>query len=326
MSAGLRLSLAALLLGLMLKDGAAAPSFLAPASLPDPAAGFVGQALPLHDAGDSLLALRREALDGPARYRVVVLPGSGCSGLRALADRMFAGLRSAHVLLLHKPGVQPDAGAAPLRCPPGFVERDDLGQWLRDAGAALRAHEALAPPRLRELPLLLLGISEGAELLPFLADALPQSRALIMLGGSGLDPVDAGALQAEALGEGPAWQALAQAQASARPDEEIVDGRTLRYWRSLWRWRSAQALLQSPLPLVQVWGERDAAVPAAAYLRFAERARLAKGEAFCSRQLAGADHGLQRPGFDGLQRLWAGLERWAADGVGLCPALRASLP
>lgn len=307
-----RHGLAALLLTLAL-DGAAAPS------------AFVAQALPLaSDAGDSLVALRRGALQEPARYRVVLLPGSGCSGLAELADRMFAGLRSAHVLLLHKPRVRLDAGASPGRCLPGFAEADDLGQWLADARAALFAHEASAPPAVRALPALLLGISEGGELIPFLADALPQARALVMIGASGLDPLEAGTLQAERLGELPQWRALAQAQASQRPDQDMLDGRSLRYWRSLWRWRSQDALLDSPLELVQAWGDADAALPTLAYELFAQRARERRASGFCSLRLQGADHGLQRAGQDGLQLIWAGFERWAADpGRGVCAALRA---
>ena len=303
---------AALLLALAL-DGAAAPS------------SFVSQALPLaSDPGDSLLALRREPLQQPARYRLVVLPGSGCSGLRDLADRMFVGLRSAHVLLLHKPRVRIDAGASPALCPPGFAEADDLSQWLEDARAALRAHEASAPPAVRALPALLLGISEGGELIPFLADELPRAQALILIGASGLDPLEAGSLQAERLGELAQWRSLAEAQASRRPDQQMLDGRSLRYWRSLWRWRSQDALLASPLELVQVWGDADASLPTDAYERFAERARQRRASGFCSLRLTGADHGLQRAGQDGLQLVWAGFERWAGEpGRAVCAALRA---
>ncbi|MCX2860809.1 alpha/beta hydrolase [Paucibacter sp. PLA-PC-4] len=304
--------LAALLLTLAL-DGAAAPS------------AFVAQALPLaSDVGDSLMALRRGALQEPARYRVVVVPGSGCSGLAELADRMFAGLRRAHVLLLHKPRVQLDAGASPKRCMPGFAEADDLGQWLADARSALLAHEASAPPAVRALPLLLLGISEGGELVPFLADVLPQARAIVLIGAAGLDPLEAGTMQAERLGELAQWQLLAEVQASQRPDQLMVDGRSLRYWRSLWRWRSQDALLTSPLELVQAWGDADASLPTAAYELFARRARERRASGFCSLRLRGADHGLQREDYDGLQLIWAGFERWAVDpGRTVCAALRA---
>ena len=50
------------------------------------------------------------------------------------------------------------------------------------------------------LPQLLVGISEGAELLPALAPEVPQLAGLVLIGSSGLDPQETGALQARRLG------------------------------------------------------------------------------------------------------------------------------
>lgn len=288
---------------------------------------FVARTSTGADGLSPVTSLLRAPLAAPARYRLVYLPGSGCSGLAPLADRMFRGLLHGQLLLLHKPGVRLDAGPAPADCPPEFVQSDDMRSWLTHAKAAVLAQMPLlgaADAEAAALPLILVGVSEGAELLPFLASVLPDVAALVMISGSGLDPVEAGALQAARLGEAREWQALARAQASSLPDEHIHDGRTLRYWRSLWDWHSAEALLALPMPLLQVWGDADALLPTEAYERFARRAQHRAG-GFCRLRFVGADHGLQAVGVDGLQQVWALIEQWARwpEG-GICASVKAA--
>lgn len=282
---------------------------------------FVARSFAGADGLSSVTALVRAPLAAPARYRLIYLPGSGCSGLAPVADRMFRGLLHGQLALLHKPGVSLDAGAAPAECTTEFVQSDDMRSWLTQAKAAVLAlQETASAASDAALPLILVGVSEGAELLPFLA-AMPGVAGLVMISGSGLDPVEAGALQAARLGETSEWQALARAQASSLPDEHVHDGRTLRYWRSLWDWHSEEALLSLPMPLLQAWGDADELLPAEAYERFAERARHRPG-GYCQLRFVGADHGLQAAGRDGLQKVWALIEQWARQPArGLCAAL-----
>lgn len=265
--------------------------------------------------------LQRAARTPPERFRVIVLPGSGCTGLAPLAERYFAGLLHAQVVVLHKPGADLDAGlTAP--CTPGFVAQDDLARWREHARLALRA---LAPSA---VPTVLVGISEGGELLPALAGEVPGLAGLVLLSASGLDPREAGELQARRSGAFAQWLALDEAQTSSLPADAVLQGRSLRYWRSLWRWPVAQPLIEGPWPLLQVWGEADTLVPPEAYRRFAQRAQ-GRAAPFCARSFAGADHGLQgsEPGIgriNGVQRLWAWLENWArAPQAGWCAMLPA---
>lgn len=267
--------------------------------------------------GQSLLALRRAPRVAPLRYRAIVIPGSGCAGMGPWAERYFAGLLHAQVLVLHKPGVDPYSRTAPGDCSGEFVRTDALSTWRDHARAALRADAAQRLPELRaQLPQLLIGISEGAELLPTLAPEVPGLAGVVLIGASGLDPLQAGTLQAQQLGRAATvqWQALGTAQASGRPDDQVQQGRSLRYWRDLWHWPVQEPLLAGPWPLLQVWGQEDALVPASAYARFAGHARYRVAR-YCARALAGADHGLQRSaaqgGDDGVQQVWAWLERWA---------------
>ena len=279
--------------------------------------------LPGARSGVALSVLKRTALVPPARYRMVVVPGSGCTGWTPVAARYFAGLLHAELLVLHKPGVDISAGLA-ADCSPDFVADDTLSTWRDDARAALQAHFTPSPTTLNpspDLPVLLVGISEGAELLPALADSVPRLAGVVMLSAPGLDPRDAGELQARRLGQGAAWQALQAAQASGESDEHWVEGRTLAYWRSFWRWPLAQPLLTAPWALLRVWGDADEFVPVAAYQRFGQLAQNRVAD-FCDLRLHGADHGLQSElprQRDGVQWLWAKLEAWARHPApGLC--------
>lgn len=148
---------------------------------------------------------------------------------------------------------------------------------------------------------------------------MPQLAGLVLIGASGLDPQQAGALQAERLGAQAAWAALGHIQASRWADSAVVQGRSLGYWRDLWSWPLALPLVRSPWPLLQVWGGDDALVPAAAYAHFAHLAAR-RTVPYCARRIGGADHGLQRPdGSDGVQQVWAWVEQWArAPQAGLC--------
>lgn len=246
-------------------------------------------------------------------WRVIVLPGSGCTGFAPIAQRYFAGLRGAEIWVLHKPGADVHAGAAPPQCSAEFVAQDALGAWQREARAALQSLAAQTPA----VPTWLVGISEGGELLPGLADAVAQLQGLVLLSAPGLDPAEAGTLQAERQGRLSQWQALQRAAASARPESQLQQGRSLRYWRDLFGWRVQQPLADGPWPLLQVWGGADALVPPAAYERFA--ASLATRQApWCSLRIPGGDHGLQTADADGVQRAWARLMQWQRSGALPC--------
>ena len=282
--------------------------------------------------GQQLMALQRSERLPPLRYRVIVISGSGCAGMGAWAERYFAGLLHAEVLVLHKPGVSPASRTAPSDCPADFVQADALLAWREHARTALRFDTAqrVADPSSAALPHILVGISEGAELLPALVDEVPALAGVVLIGASGLDPQEAGGLQAQRLGAAAAaqWQALGAVQAGNLPDSQVQQGRSLRYWRDLWHWPLQQALLSGPWPLLQVWGERDALVPASAYARFSVQA-ASRAAPYCQQRLVGADHGLQRPAelpgqgaHDGVQQVWGWLENWSrAPQQGLCAGL-----
>ena len=273
---------------------------------PAQGAGFIQRAMP-GVGGAVLQTLQRAERTAPLRYRVIVIPGSGCAGMGPIADRYFAGLLHAQVLVLHKPGVDPQSQTKPADCPHPFVLQDRHSTWLAQARAALRA-DARQREGQAAVPQLLVGISEGAELLPALAPEVPHLAGLVLIGASGLDPQEAGALQARRMGAEGDWTALGQLVAGAPHDSVVVQGRSLGYWRDLWHWPVAQPLIDSPWPVLQVWGS-----PAG----------------WCVRRRPGADQGPQQRVADGehpaegVQRVWAWLEQWARPPQGgLCAPLQ----
>jgi hypothetical protein len=265
---------------------------------------------PLLAGTKKIIALERASLLEPERYRVIVIPGSGCTGLAPIADRYFAGLTHARVLVLHKPGVNPAWWPAPRSCPYRFVATDSLESWRDAASVALSEYLQKHPS---DLPLVLVGISEGAELLPHLATKIPGVSALVIIGSSGLDPAAVAALQAQRLGQLPTWQSVVDLARGSRAGTQIVQGRTLRYWREMLAWRMEDLLANVSLPLMQLWGGHDASVPVAAYEQGSARLR-ARAAPYCGTAFEAADHGLQEPGHDHLQWAWARLENWSRGG------------
>lgn len=274
--------------------------------------------------GRTVQVLERDARQGPSAYRVIVIPGSGCTGFAPFAAAYFSGLVHAQVWVLHKPGVSVHAGPSPRTCPAQFTAGDALSLWQADALAALQHHLDAAqeqPP----LPTLLVGISEGGELVPGLAPAVPQLLGGVLLSSPGLDPGISGAMQAERQGQTADWQRLERAAASPLlRDAWQVQGRTLKYWRDLFAWRVAQPLVDASWPLLQVWGSADTQIPSAAYEAFARHAAAQRRGVFCSWRMAEADHGLASPnGASGREALWAVVQTWGITGQ--MPACKTAL-
>lgn len=257
-----------------------------------------------------VLTLRREATREPPLFRLLVIPGSGCSGFATFADQYFRGLSGAQVIVLHKPHVDLFAGPSPTECSPEFLRHDALGSWRDDAIAALRQlslRDSVA------LPTILLGISEGAEIAPYLLAEISKPIGLVLLSATGLDPALAGEMQAERLGQGPAWKRLMQAVTSAQSDETIVEGRSLRYWRDMFGWKLTTTLAEVRLPVLRVWGSEDALLPQPAYDRLRSLPAV-NAMNLCDWRIDGADHGLQGRRGDGVQLLWQRLEAWVTAG------------
>jgi pimeloyl-ACP methyl ester carboxylesterase len=232
--------------------------------------------------------------------------------MQAVADRYFRGLLHAEILVLHKPGIDLTTEIHAKDCDSSFIRWDSLSHWANAAKFALQNDRTSHS----QLPQILIGASEGAEILPYIAGELANLQAMVLISSSGLNPRVASKLQARRLGAEPLWQLLDYAVASSERGDSIREGRSLQYWRDLWSWEATSYLLNSNVPIIQIWGDEDELVPKEAYEIFARLVEshndnTQKLGRICSRCLNGYNHGLQSSERDGVQWLWAQIERWA---------------
>jgi hypothetical protein len=247
----------------------------------------------------------------PDIERVYVVPGSGCTGMAPILPSYFEGLGAHEVIVLHKPHVRASDWPRPSPCRPGFVSQDELASWSR-------AWRSFMTQDMRERPVppahvVVVGISEGAELLPGLMADWPGVGLAVLLGSTGLDPWEALLLQLERehdLPFGRALQArLTEGATGAHPqalsprvateDKALLGGRTLGYWHTLRHWPVAVPLEQSRTPTLVLMGDGDAQQAPEGLLRFAKRHQR---PGLCARLVPGADHGIRVEG-----RQWPGL-------------------
>ncbi|MFM2449943.1 MAG: hypothetical protein RIS44_2393 [Pseudomonadota bacterium] len=265
-------------------------------------------------------------LSQPPRYRVYVIPGSGCNGLAPIALAYFRGLAEGEVVVVHKRHVDANRWmGSNAKCSQIFVRHDRLDQWAQDARAFVTWHLRQYPPH-ADQPVALVGISEGAELLPMVAANQPEVVMLALVGSTGLDPLEA--LQLQALRQSaPEFVAELTRQAAddTKTDDTVWAGRSLGYWRTLLQWRYSQPLLAAQQALWFGFGTEDEAIPLEGLRRFQSRAQ-AQGRRLCLALFAGADHGLQRHGNDQpLQQYWASVadalsrRKSVVDCAGLMP-------
>jgi len=275
-------------------------------------------ALPGSNPSRSVAALTRDAVYPPVRMRVWVIPGSGCSGMAAVAERYFAGLLHAQVVVLHKNGVSPRDDVPPERCSAEFVRNDSPSAWRADLIAAITHAQGLKIFD-DNLPQYIVGISEGGELAPHIVPEVRNLRGLVLISSAGLDPIDVATLRFKSPEMTRAWSRVVESAAGPEPGSTVVQGRSLRYWRDFLTWRTADALHAGPWPLLQAWGTKDEAIPQEAFDQFSER-QDERRVPYCRLRLSGADHDLQGPGRkDGVQRVWAAIEDWARTGKIRCP-------
>lgn len=286
----------------------------APPSPPDAGAVAIGRfAL---EGGGALDYLWLKPADwgraAPPRFRVYVVPGSGCRGLAPIARAYFSALRDGEVVVAHKRHVSAGQWPEPAPgCPADFIREDSLARSAADAGAFIDWHWGAHPPAPGQ-PVALVGISEGAELLAAVAARHPRLALLGLVGGTGLDPLEALSMQAARQGA-PGF--VAQMEEKARnpglSDGEVWAGRSMGYWRGLRAWRHSEQLLGLPQPLWLGFGGRDASVPLAGLDLFVQRAH-ARGRPLCLALFPDSDHGLSRGGRDDdLQQYW----RWLASAL-----------
>ncbi|MDZ7938087.1 MAG: hypothetical protein U5M53_07310 [Rhodoferax sp.] len=119
------------------------------------------------------------------------------------------------------------------QCSSAFVQHDRLDRWAQEAKAFVAWHLRQYPPHTSQA-VALVGISEGAEVLPVVAANASEVDVLAVVGSTGLDPLES--LQIQALRQGaPKFVAELTRQAAL-----FIKGRRCRLGRerSLGYWRA----------------------------------------------------------------------------------------
>jgi hypothetical protein len=251
----------------------------------------------------------RGALSGPPSVRVWWVPGSGCPGFMPSGQAWLNAWPDAEIRVLQKPGID-----ATGRCAADFPRHDRLRDWAHAARLAIQSAATSAQP-LSPLPTLLVGLSEGGEILAALAPTIEGLSGVLLIASPGLDPQAWAADQAAREHDTAGWRELLAQASSAAPDDTLLDGRSLGYWRDLLQWHQQANLLALPVPLARVWGEHDERIPPSAYARFAALA-AARNAGWCDWSVPSANHALQGPEGDGIARLISRLSAWSRRGAG----------
>lgn len=242
---------------------------------------------------------RRMSHDAPTTSRaakidrVYVVPGSGCAGIATLLPHYFSSLPTREVVVLHKRHTHAADWPAPRPCPVAFTLADHLPTWRQAWQQFL--DEDLTHRPVRHEHTVLVGISEGAELLPALQLQGQAPGLRVLLASPGLDPWQA--LQLHLAQENDPRFLHELQTAMARPvdtDDPVaqpwVGGRTTAYWRAMSTWSVGTMLQHGTGRALVLMGTRDARQSPDALKAF-NRQHLRPG--VCSVLIDGADHGLQ---------------------------------
>lgn len=222
--------------------------------------------------------------------RVYVVPGSGCTGMAPILPGYFDGLAAREIVVLHKRHVQAHDWPRPIPCRAGFIQNDELPTWTQAWQEFLAWDLQRRPAPLPRV--MLLGISEGAEVIPTLMMAWPDVGMAVLLGSTGLDPWEALLLQlAREQDMAFAEQLQQQLDAPDASSTALIGGRSLNYWRTLRHWPVAAPIGKSRVPTLVLMGAADQAQAPAGLARFEARHHRSM---LCTRLIAGADHGLKQ--------------------------------
>lgn len=246
----------------------------------------------------------------PTTY-LFVIPGSDCLSMRSMLPHYFDGLEgksgAARIFILHKRFITHQTSR---HCDTAFTKADHPSRWLADQSEFIRAELAAAKANGQQPQrVIIVGISEGAEIAPLLALRIPGITHLALLANGGMAPFDTYRLQMNRHGLNHALADIARLCPGAS-DEVEAAGRTCRYWKELQEIRHTDNLLALNIPIFIAMGEADVMVPIESAL-FIRDTFAAKGKTNLRLlTLPGAGHDFRRAGESDLPYLWAAFEQW----------------
>ncbi len=253
---------------------------------------------------------------------IFVVGGSGCASMGRYLPGYFRGLEGesgvSRLWLLQKRhvGAQDDGS----HCSTAFVQDDHFSRWQADQLEFIRFQLAQAPSN-KTIRVVMMGISEGAELAPVLALALPAATHLVLLAHSGDGAMGTYQTLARAYAHmHSGWKQLQAALSStpSDPDRSLIHGRSWRYWSEIRAVDHLSNLRAWKGPVLWAYGEADALIPKDAQAKLQQIVKPAPGQwRICV--FPGADHGLRSSDHAYLPDLMWQLDRWLAASPPLDP-------
>lgn len=258
----------------------------------------------------------------PVATFMFVVSGSGCTSLRYFLPQYFRGLDGEsgpiRIFMLQKRFIGERTWGRTFGCDPAFIQADHPSQWIADQRAFIAAQRAALPADRRPARIVIVGISEGAEIAPLLARLTPGTTHVVLLGNGGMPPMETYRLQLLRHGlsmpielaalPGPAW--------SMEPNpSRLIAGYTWRYWYELAQLAPAADLLDLPdeTPIWVAMGTEDEAVPIASADYLAREFARHRRTNLVLKKYPGANHALVTNSRLNTDDFWFSFDRSMAE-------------
>lgn len=273
------------------------------------------------------------AVLGGVENWIFVVGGSGCRSMKRFLPQYFTGLEGesgrSRIWILQKRFVsQTEQNPA---CSEDFIRHDHFSQWLADQQRFIRT--ILSEPRSAagaatqsKRRVIIMGISEGAEVAPVLALSIKETSHLVLLAHSGASAMETYRLLAERyphMRDG--WHRLTEGLQirPADPDRSILLEHSWRYWNEISAVDHAGNLNALKLPVLWAYGQADPLIAgdAQARLSLSLQPGLRRNWRVCA--FPEADHGLMTANTNRMPDFMWQLDRWLLDGSdgNVCSAL-----
>jgi esterase/lipase len=245
-----------------------------------------------------------------------VISGSDCASMRGILPQYFDGLEGVsgaiRILILHKRFI---TNSAVKHCSDEFMQADHPSRWIADQSEFIR-HELSAARANGNAPkrIAIVGISEGAEVAPILAQRIQGITHLALLANGGMNPFDAYRLQAERLGFSDVLHDIErQCVGTSASDSITLAERRCRYWRELRDIRHTDNLLGLQLPIFIAMGEADAMVPTQSALLIQDKFAMQGKTTLQVHLFPNAGHDFRRGEESVLPYLWETFDHWLSN-------------
>lgn len=254
----------------------------------------------------------------PSTYLFVV-GGSDCSSFAYFLPQYFRGLEGesgdVHIYMLQKRFIGLRTWGRVWGCSKEFIQADYPEQWIADQLDFIRQELSLLDKR-ADRRIVLLGISEGGEIVPILAQHIPQVTHMVILANGGLDPLDAYSLQRSKHGLLPAEELRKLFEShipNINENGDLILGRTAKYWLQVKNIRQMDNLLRSKVPVLMAMGTEDQVVPIESARYAKEKFEKQSNSHFRLLEYPGADHSLADQKVNFLPDFFHKMDLWLVE-------------